>query len=117
MTRLTFLAAAIFGLAVTPAQADDAKLYHAALTQAAPTARLDVVAETRMTSGNVMEVTASFTEDARRPKQIVMELRDGDRVAFAMPGRPELLYHFVRRGDRLATSVEKIEFVEVAQIE
>lgn len=119
MFRLALIAATVFGISAAPAIADEMTMDQPVQAGSLHDGKLDMVAYFTMTDTRVMEVTATFAERAAAyaPQRIVMGLDDGDKVAFAMPGHPESLYHFERRGAELTASVEIIEFTDIAQID
>ena len=64
--------------------------------------------------GDILAVTAIYVTDETpaQPSRLRMDLRDGDRVSFGLPGQRERLYSFVRDGEtvRVENARVGIEF-------
>ena len=104
---------AILALAVLagPGRAEETTVTRAIEAASLHEGPLDMVAYYRPVDGGSLEVTATFAPhdpSAFEPMRIVMVLRDGDDVAFAMPGYIEALYRFRRDGTAVTVSVREV---------
>jgi hypothetical protein len=56
--------------------------------------------------GDHFEVVATYVDRdaASEPTRVRMGLTDGDSVAFGLPGQPDVLYRFTRRGSVVEVS-------------
>ena len=105
----TFALAASLGIAaVAPAFAEEVTLSRAIAAGSLHDGPLDMVAYWIESPDGALEVTATFRdrEGDDAPMRIVMPLRDGDAVAFGMPGYDDALYSFARTGRAVSISVE-----------
>ncbi|MEO1493512.1 MAG: hypothetical protein AAFV19_15255 [Pseudomonadota bacterium] len=119
MVRFVLLAAMALGVMSGPAIAETMTVKAPLEAATVKSDDLDMVAYFRELDGDVLEVTATFAEREGfyRPARVVMGLEQDARVAFSVPGFPETLYRVSRRDGALTVSVERIEFIEVAQID
>lgn len=77
---------------------------------------LDMVAYWVPLEGQGYEVTATFIGRLAgdEPMRVIMNLEEGDDVAFSMPGYRTALYHFVRSDDAVDVSVSSTASVVAA---
>ena len=115
MTRFV----SILALTATLSAATFAKADEIALTQPTQAASVHeggvdmVVYYTDQTSH--FEVVATYLPgDADQPRRMRMGLTDGDRVSFALPGRPSTIYTFARSEEVVTVSADPAP-VRVAQ--
>ena len=105
----TFALAAVFGAAlIAPAQAEEVTISKPMAAGSLHEGPLDMVAYWMDGPEGSLELTATFRDRATddEPMRIVMPMRDGDSLAFGMPGYRGLLYSFARTGREIGISVE-----------
>jgi hypothetical protein len=97
--RFAFALAAAAALA-GPAGAGEITVRRAIEAASLRDGPLDMVAYWRPAAGGALEVTATFAphRGVADPMRVVMALGEGDDVAFALPGHPQVLWRFVRSG-------------------
>jgi hypothetical protein len=104
-----FALAALLGTAmIAPAYAEEVTLSQAIAAGSLHDGPLDMVAYWVEVPDGALEVTATFrdAETDDEPMRIVMPMRDGDAVAFGMPGYDDALYSFARSGSDVSISVK-----------
>ena len=104
-TARAALAAALILAAAAPAPAEEARMTRPIEAGSLHEGPLDMVAYWTP-RGDAYELVATFAPKAGgAPLRIVMALAEGDRAAFALPGHPQSLYGFARRGGVVEASV------------
>jgi hypothetical protein len=100
-------AAAVAALA-GPALAEEMTMSRAIEAASLHEGPLDMVAYYEPARDGALEVTATFAprEAEAASMRVVMALRNGDDVAFGLPGYPQVLYRFVRTGQDVTVSAE-----------
>jgi hypothetical protein len=102
------LAAMLAATLIAPARAEEVTISRALAAGSLHDGALDMVAYWVEAPGGALEVTATFRDRATQaePMRAVMPLRDGDALAFGMPGHAGALYRFARVGHEVRISVE-----------
>lgn len=102
-----------------PTAQDVAVVSHAPGGAPMPVGTSGMVLTHAMTASGDMDVIARVPALGRNmpPVELRLLLRDGDELAFAVPGQAETLYHLARDGDALLARAETIVFEQIAQID
>jgi hypothetical protein len=112
MIRSSILTALAFAAVAAPVMAEEVTMTRAIAAGSLHEGPLDMVAYYVPIAGGLLEVTATFAarEAPAEPMRVVMAMRDGDSVAFAMPGYGDAHYRFSRGGAAISIAVESKQF-------
>lgn len=112
MLRMSMFSALFLSAIAAPVLAEEVTMTRAIEAGSLHEGRLDMVAYYLPTADGKLEVTATFAahEAMAGPMRIVMAMRDGDTVAFAMPGYRDAQYSFSRAGAEINIAVDAKQF-------
>lgn len=112
MFRISTCSAIFLSAIAAPVLAEEVTMTRAIEAGSLHEGPLDMVAYYVPTADGQLEVTATFAahDTVADPMRIVMAMRDGDTVAFAMPGYRFAHYSFSRAGAAINIAVDAMQF-------